>query len=96
MDHCRIPLTDVDVQRIAETTAARIACLLKRRGLLDQESVDSLWQAEPLLASLTATSVQCAVATGERAGQRIRRGRPKGRYPGLIPLLFLSWVLPAR
>jgi len=30
-------------------------------------------EAEPLLASITAASVQGQVATGERAGQRVRR-----------------------
>ena len=67
------PLTDKDVQRIAETTAARIVRLLQQRGLLEPDSVDPLWQNEPLLASLTAASVQGTVVTGERAGQRIRR-----------------------
>ena len=67
------PLTDQDVQHISETTATRVVRLLQRRGLLEQDSEDSLWQDEPLLASLTAASVQGTVATGERAGQRIRR-----------------------
>ena len=47
--------------------------LLQRRGLLEQEAPDALYQEEPLLASLTAASIRGAVATGERAGQRIRR-----------------------
>ena len=38
-------------------------------GALELGSADSLWQDEPLLASLTAASVQGAVETGERAGQ---------------------------
>ena len=46
--------------------------LLQRRGLLEQEAPDALYQEEPLLAS-SAASIRGAVATGERAGQRIRR-----------------------
>lgn len=66
-------LTDEAVRRIAETTAERVVRLLQRRGLLEQEAPDALWQDEPLLASLTAASIRGTVATGERAGQRIRR-----------------------
>jgi fumarate reductase subunit D len=36
-----LPLTDVDVQRIAEMTAAPIVRLLEHRGLLEQKSADS-------------------------------------------------------
>jgi hypothetical protein len=66
-------LTDEDVRRISETTAERVVRLLQRRGLLEQEAPDVLWQDEPLLASLTAASIQGTLATGERTGQRIRR-----------------------
>ena len=50
-------LTDDDVQRIVETTAS---------------NVDPLWQDEPLLATITAASVQGQIATGERAGAALR------------------------
>lgn len=66
-------LSDEDVRRISETTAERVVGLLQRRGLLEQEAPDVLWQDEPLLASLTAASIQGSLATGERTGQRIRR-----------------------
>ena len=66
-------LTDHEVQQIVETTAKRVVRLLERRGLLEEGNADPLWEAEPLLASITATSVQGQVATGERAGQRVRR-----------------------
>ena len=56
-------LTDDEVQRIVETTAS---------------NVDPLWQDEPLLATITAASVQGQIATGERAGLRVRR-RPRDR-----------------
>ena len=67
------PLTDDEVQEIVETTSQRLVHLLERRGLSEEGSVDPLWEAEPLLASITAASVQGQVATGERAGQRVRR-----------------------
>src|SRR3989304_5111938 len=66
-------LTDDDVQAIVETTAKRVVRLLERRGLLDEGNPDPLFQREPLLATLTVASVQGTVATGDRAGQRVRR-----------------------
>ena len=66
-------LSDDDVQRIVETTAKRVVCLLQRRGVLEEGNVDPLWEEEPLLATITAASVQGQIATGERAGQRVRR-----------------------
>ncbi len=41
--------------------------------MLEQVNVDPLWEQEPLLASITAASVQGQIAIGERAGQRVRR-----------------------
>ena len=46
-------LTDQDVQGIVETTAQRVVRLLQRRGLVEQDGVDPLWDEEPLLASLS-------------------------------------------
>ena len=66
-------LTDDDVQQIVETTAKRVVRLLQRCGLLEEGNADPQWEKEPLLATLTAASVQGQVAIGERAGQRIRR-----------------------
>ena len=66
-------LSDEEVQKIVETTAQRVVRLLERRGLLEEGNADPLWESEPLLASITAASVQGQVATGERAGQRVRR-----------------------
>ncbi len=66
-------LTDDDVQRIVETTAQQVVRLLQRRGVLEQGNVDPLWEQEPLLATITAASVQGQIAIGERAGQRVRR-----------------------
>jgi hypothetical protein len=66
-------LTDDDVQRIVQTTARRVVRLCQRRGLFDDGAVDPYWEQEPLLAQLAAASVQGVVATGERAGRRVRR-----------------------
>lgn len=67
------PPTDADIQQLVERTAARVVRLLQRRGLLDPEAPDPLAQDQPLLAALTAASIQGRVATGPRAGQRLRR-----------------------
>ena len=70
----RVPqLSDDDVQQIVETTAGRVVRLLQRRSVLEEGNVDPLWEDEPLLATITAASVQGQIATGERAGQRVRR-----------------------
>ena len=47
--------------------------LLQRRGLLDNTLVDEFSASEPLQAALSAASVQRQLATGERAGQPVRR-----------------------
>ena len=62
------PLTDEDVQQIVETAAGRIVRLLQRRGILDDAQVDELADGEPLLAAISAASVQGQLATGEGAG----------------------------
>jgi hypothetical protein len=46
--------------------------VLQRRGGLEEGNVDPLWEDEPLLATITAASVQGQI-TGQRAGQRVRR-----------------------
>ena len=58
---------------MVETTARRVVRLLQRRGLLEQGASDPLWEDEPLLAELTAASIQGWVATGEPRGERVRR-----------------------
>ncbi|NQW05609.1 MAG: transposase, partial [Acidobacteria bacterium] len=42
-------------------------------GLFEDGSTDPLWEQEPLLAQISAASVQGMVATGDRAGRRVRR-----------------------
>ena len=67
------PLSDQAVQQIVETTARRIIRLGTKRGLLDDTAADPLTDEEPVLAALTAASVQGITATGAGAGQRLRR-----------------------
>jgi hypothetical protein len=67
------PLRDADVQRIVETAAHRLVRLLQQRGVLDETEVETLVEEEPLLAALAAASIQGQLATGPRAGHRVRR-----------------------
>ena len=67
------PLTDDGVQQIVQTSARRIIRLCTKRGLLDDTQADPLTDEEPVLAAITAASVRGLIATGERAGQRLRR-----------------------
>jgi hypothetical protein len=55
--------------------ASRVIRLLVQRGVLDENScaLDRLVEDEPVLAELVQASVLGTVATGQRAGQRIRR-----------------------
>ena len=66
-------LEDEDVKCIVETTAQRVIGLLTRRGILDEDHLDPLAEESPLLAGVTAASVKGMIATGERAGMRVRR-----------------------
>ena len=67
------PLSDQAVQQIVETSARRIIRLCTKRGLLDDTAADPLADEEPVLAALTVASVRGLIATGARAGQRLRR-----------------------
>ena len=66
-------LNDEDVKALVETTAHRVIGLLKRRGILDGDQYDKLADESPILAGVTAASVQGMIATGERAGLPVRR-----------------------
>jgi len=66
-------LEDEDVKTIVETTAHRVIRLLARRGILEGDPLDPLAEESPVLAGVTAASVQGMIATGERAGMRVRR-----------------------
>ena len=67
------PLRDDDVQRIVETAAHRLVRLLQQRGVLDEAVGDALAEKEPLLAALSAASIQGQLATEPRAGHWVRR-----------------------
>ena len=47
--------------------------LCHRRGLLNDSQLYALAEESPLLAGITAASLRHTVATGERAGLRVRR-----------------------
>ena len=61
------------MQQIVETSARRIIRLCTKGGPLDDTAADPLADEEPVLAVLTAASVRGLIATGARAGQRLRR-----------------------
>lgn len=67
------PPTDEQVQRLVEQAAVRLIDLLERRGVRDDSQTDALSDQEPVLAAPTGASIQGTVATGERAGRRVRR-----------------------
>ena len=71
--------TDKDVMDMLATIRTRVVRLLVRRGYLKSdetptgEATDNFESDEPLLASVMAASTQGMIATGERAGQRVRK-----------------------
>ncbi len=67
------PPTDEQLQHLMEQAAHRLIAVLERHGVLDDTQTDPLADVSPLLAGLTAASIQGRVATGERAGRRLRR-----------------------
>jgi len=67
------PPTDEQVQRLVEQAAVRLIAVLERRGMLDDSHTDPLRDQAPVLAGITAASIQGTIATGERAGRRVRR-----------------------
>jgi len=71
--HVLPPPEDAEVARVATQVTRRIQRLLERRGLADGAEPDRLTDEEPLLAALYAASVGGRIATGHRAGQRVRR-----------------------
>ncbi|MBZ5641079.1 MAG: transposase, partial [Acidobacteriia bacterium] len=70
------PPDDAEILRVARGFARRLASLLERRGLgveSDAGDTDPLVRDQPLMAELCGASVRGRVATGPRAGQRLRR-----------------------
>ena len=67
------PPTDEQLQHLIEQAAYRLITVLERHGVLNDSQTDPLADDSPLLAGLTAASIQGRTATGERAGRRLRR-----------------------
>lgn len=70
------PPEDREILRVALSFERRLARLLERRGLdagADAGEADPLPLEQPLLAELSGASAQGRVATGPRAGRRLRR-----------------------
>lgn len=65
--------TDDQVQHLIEQVAHRLIAQLEGCGVLDDTQSDSWADQAPLLAGITAASIQGMVATGARAGRRLRR-----------------------
>jgi len=70
------PPEDAEILRVAREFARRLERLLERRGLSgtpDTDEADVLAVEEPLLAELCGASLRGRVASGPRAGHRVRR-----------------------
>jgi hypothetical protein len=85
--HPARPSGEGDLEALVAMLARRIHRMLVRRRVLDEETesdVTDPWvHEEPLLAGLTAASVQGCTALGPRAGAAIRRC---GAVPDEAPL----------
>ena len=71
--HKAPPLQDEDVKEIVETVAHRVIRLLERQGVLEGDGCEEFSEEQPLLSGIAAASVFSMVATGDRAGSRVRR-----------------------
>lgn len=70
------PPSGTEILRVARGFARRLARLMERRGLGAEshaDDADPLLRDQPLMAELCGASVRGRVATGPRAGQRVRR-----------------------
>ena len=75
-------MTDADVRTIVETTAQRVVRLCQRRGLFEEGATDPFWEQDPLLAQISAASVQGMVGhqfvDNQSHGQHVRQGHVGG------------------
>jgi len=80
-----VPPADEEMDRLILTIERRIGRLLARRGVADDVAdsgdADPWLEAEPVLASIAAASVQGRRALGERAGARPGRCGVGDEYP---------------
>ena len=82
VDFVRLPEpSDEDVGIVVATIRRRVLRLLHRRGMLDEgcQDPDLLLMDEPCLARFYGASIQGRLASGARAGQRVKR---LGSVPG--------------
>jgi ribosomal protein S27E len=66
---------DAEIARVTDRIVRRVVKLLKRRGLgpqADPDEADPLQRDQPLLFDLYGASVTGRIATGARAGRRVR------------------------
>jgi hypothetical protein len=63
-----------DLRAIAERLGRQVNKLLQRRGILDCD-FDRFAEEQPLLAGCSSAAVRGTIASGRRAGQRVRRIR---------------------
>ncbi len=61
------------MKQIVEIISQRVIRLLRRKGVLDEDTYDQFADDEPLLAGMTSASILGLVSTGDRAGRRVRR-----------------------
>jgi len=74
--HMLGPPTDAEISRLCATVARRVHRLLVRRGRVPDEAsaaADPLAEREPLLAAVSAASIEGRIATGPRAGLPVQR-----------------------
>jgi hypothetical protein len=84
-----VELTDQDVVHVTRLLVRRVVRYLQRRGRLphrEQAEHDEPEPDEPLLAHISAASVEGRIALGPKSGQPLtRRGRQRDRRPQFIP-----------
>jgi hypothetical protein len=84
-----VELTDQDVVHVTRLLVRRVVRYLQRRGRLpnqEQAEHDAAAPDEPLLAHISAASVEGRIALGPKSGQPVtRRGRQRNRRPQFIP-----------
>ena len=72
--HPVAPPTDEEMDHVHATIARRVDRLVERRGVKDDgEREDAFVAAAPVLAGLTAASINGRTATGPRPGAKVRR-----------------------
>jgi hypothetical protein len=74
--HMLGPPTDAEIAHLCATVARRVHRLLVRRGRVPDEAsaaADPLAEREPLLAAVSAASIEGRIATGPRAGLSVQR-----------------------